>query len=65
MLEAAGFRVRVLQRHVCCGRPLYDFGMLDKAKRYLLDSMDALAAELAAGIAHCGAGAQLRQRLPR
>ena len=27
--------VKVLQRHVCCGRPLYDFGMLDKAKEYL------------------------------
>jgi FAD/FMN-containing dehydrogenase/Fe-S oxidoreductase len=49
VLTAAGFRVKVLERHVCCGRPLYDFGMLDMAKRYLLDSMDALEAELAAG----------------
>ena len=35
VLSDAGFSVKVLQRHVCCGRPLYDFGMLDKAKQYL------------------------------
>jgi ferredoxin len=28
VLEAAGFQVRVPVRHICCGRPLYDFGML-------------------------------------
>jgi FAD/FMN-containing dehydrogenase/Fe-S oxidoreductase len=49
VLTGAGFRVKVLQRHVCCGRPLYDFGMLDKARRYLIDAMDALSVELAAG----------------
>src|SRR5204863_6535644 len=49
VLTAAGFTVKVLERHVCCGRPLYDFGLLDQAKRYLLDSMDALRTELAAG----------------
>jgi Fe-S oxidoreductase len=49
VLTGAGFRVRVLDRHVCCGRPLYDFGMLEMAKRYLNDSMDALAEELSAG----------------
>lgn len=35
VLEAAGFHVRVPARHVCCGRPLYDFGMLDQAKKQL------------------------------
>jgi FAD/FMN-containing dehydrogenase/Fe-S oxidoreductase len=49
VLGRAGFRVQVLERHVCCGRPLYDFGMLDMAKRYLLDSLDALGPALAAG----------------
>ena len=44
-----GSRVKVLQRHVCCGRPLYDFGMLDKAKQYLTEAMDALAEEISAG----------------
>jgi FAD/FMN-containing dehydrogenase/Fe-S oxidoreductase len=49
VLSDAGFSVKVLQRHVCCGRPLYDFGMLDKAKQYLADAMDALAEEISAG----------------
>jgi Fe-S oxidoreductase/FAD/FMN-containing dehydrogenase len=49
VLSSAGFTVKVLQRHVCCGRPLYDFGMLDKAKEYLTEAMDALAEEISAG----------------
>jgi len=35
VLEAAGFQVRIPDQHICCGRPLYDFGMLDQAKRQL------------------------------
>jgi FAD/FMN-containing dehydrogenase/Fe-S oxidoreductase len=50
VLEAAGFRVRVPQAHLCCGRPLYDFGMLDRAKRLLLEILDALEPEIEAGI---------------
>jgi FAD/FMN-containing dehydrogenase/Fe-S oxidoreductase len=34
-LEAAGWRVIMPARHVCCGRPLYDYGFLDSAERYL------------------------------
>jgi FAD/FMN-containing dehydrogenase/Fe-S oxidoreductase len=49
VLSDAGFAVKVLHRHVCCGRPLYDFGMLDKAKEYLTAAMDALAEEISAG----------------
>jgi FAD/FMN-containing dehydrogenase/Fe-S oxidoreductase len=49
VLADAGFAVKVLQRHVCCGRPLYDFGLLDKAKEYLTDAMDALSEEISAG----------------
>ncbi|HET9468453.1 MAG TPA: FAD-binding and (Fe-S)-binding domain-containing protein [Vicinamibacterales bacterium] len=49
VLSDAGFNVKVLQRHVCCGRPLYDFGMLDKAKAYLTTAMDALAEEISSG----------------
>ena len=33
MLEAAGFRVLLPDRPVCCGRPLYDYGMLLHALR--------------------------------
>jgi FAD/FMN-containing dehydrogenase/Fe-S oxidoreductase len=35
VLDAAGFAVDVPQGPVCCGRPLYDSGMLDRAQRYL------------------------------
>ena len=35
VMEAIGWRVQVPKQKLCCGRPLYDFGMLDEAKRYL------------------------------
>jgi Fe-S oxidoreductase len=50
VLTHAGFRVIVPQSHVCCGRPLYDFGMLDKAKLYLRRIMQVLASEIDAGL---------------
>ncbi len=49
VLEAAGFRVTLPRKNLCCGRPLYDFGFLDRAKRLLLQTLDVLAAELDAG----------------
>jgi FAD/FMN-containing dehydrogenase/Fe-S oxidoreductase len=50
VLEAAGYRVIVPRAHLCCGRPLYDFGMLDRAESLLLDILDELAPEIEAGI---------------
>jgi Fe-S oxidoreductase len=50
VLEHAGFTVRCPQTVLCCGRPLYDFGMLHEAKQYLERIMDALAAEIDAGL---------------
>ena len=50
VLETAGFRVIVPQANLCCGRPLYDFGMLDRAKSLLLQILDELAPEIEAGI---------------
>jgi FAD/FMN-containing dehydrogenase/Fe-S oxidoreductase len=35
VLEAAGFHVVVPEGRLCCGRPLYDFGMLDRARTSL------------------------------
>lgn len=49
VLDRAGFHVEVPRVHVCCGRPLYDFGMLDQAKRYLVQVLDVLAPQLQAG----------------
>ena len=46
VLEAAGFDVLVPRGHLCCGRPLYDVGMLDRAKALLLDVMDELYVEI-------------------
>ncbi|MEJ2629663.1 MAG: FAD-binding and (Fe-S)-binding domain-containing protein [Acidihalobacter sp.] len=43
VLNAAGFGVEVPRGFVCCGRPLYDFGMLDSARHRLEHSMRVLA----------------------
>jgi FAD/FMN-containing dehydrogenase/Fe-S oxidoreductase len=50
VLEAAGFEVLVPPGNLCCGRPLYDFGMLDRAKRLLLEILDTLAPFIEAGV---------------
>ncbi|MFZ0796820.1 MAG: FAD-linked oxidase C-terminal domain-containing protein [Terriglobales bacterium] len=48
VLEAVGFDVTVPCAHLCCGRPLYDVGMLDRAKGLLLQIMDELLPEIEA-----------------
>ena len=50
VLQQAEFHVRVPHRHFCCGRPLYDFGLLDEAKSYLINILDSLAAPIDAGV---------------
>ena len=50
VLEDAGYRVEVPEQHLCCGRPLYDFGMLDLAKRQLRQILDALRPYLREGV---------------
>ena len=37
VLEDAGYRVIVPMQDMCCGRPLYDYGMLTTAKSWLAD----------------------------
>jgi FAD/FMN-containing dehydrogenase/Fe-S oxidoreductase len=49
VLTAAGFRISLPQQHLCCGRPLYDFGLLDNAKQYLLKVLHTLEPQLDAG----------------
>jgi len=49
VLEDAGCEVEVVQRHLCCGRPLYDYGFLDMAKSYLHRNLDALGPHIAQG----------------
>jgi FAD/FMN-containing dehydrogenase/Fe-S oxidoreductase len=50
VLEAAGYRVEVPEARLCCGRPLYDWGMLDLAKRKLRQAIMALAPAIRAGV---------------
>ena len=54
VLEDAGFQVMVPEPSLCCGRPLYDFGMLDTAKRLLRQILDTLRPEIEAGIPFVG-----------
>jgi FAD/FMN-containing dehydrogenase/Fe-S oxidoreductase len=50
VLEDAGFRVEVPEQHLCCGRPLYDFGMLTLAKRQLRQILATLRPYLVEGV---------------
>jgi len=50
VLTHAGFNVMVPQKHLCCGRPLYDFGMLDMARQYLQRILQVLAPGIDAGL---------------
>lgn len=50
VLAAAGYEVVLPSRRLCCGRPLYDFGLLDRAKAELAATLDTLAADIELGI---------------
>jgi Fe-S oxidoreductase len=50
VLEAAGFQVLVPEADLCCGRPLYDFGMLTLAQAWLKQILTALQPHIEAGI---------------
>ncbi|MGB6742319.1 MAG: FAD-binding and (Fe-S)-binding domain-containing protein, partial [Terracidiphilus sp.] len=49
VLTQAGFQVQVPQGHICCGRPLYDFGLLTHARAYLANVLERMAAHIDAG----------------
>jgi Fe-S oxidoreductase len=48
-IEEAGWQVVIPHGHVCCGRPLYDYGFLDLAERYLKHTLDILRPEIRQG----------------
>ncbi len=54
VLEDAGFRVTIPSVALCCGRPLYDFGMLGLARRLLEQILDALRPQIRDGICVVG-----------
>lgn len=49
VLEAGGYEVRIPAHPLCCGRPLYDWGFLDQAKRRFERIFRVLGDEIAAG----------------
>jgi Fe-S oxidoreductase len=50
VLEAAGFTVDVPTAGLCCGRPLYDYGLLGQARRRLETILAALRDDIALGV---------------
>ena len=49
VLEAAGFHVVIPRASLCCGRPLYDYGMLGRAKKMLIRILDTLGPQVRDG----------------
>ncbi len=50
VLELAGFDVTIPRATLCCGRPLYDFGMLALAQRLLRRVLESMRPEIRAGV---------------
>jgi FAD/FMN-containing dehydrogenase/Fe-S oxidoreductase len=49
VLEHYGYQVEVPMQHLCCGRPLYDYGFLDTARRYLNKVLTVMGDDIDAG----------------
>jgi Fe-S oxidoreductase len=68
VLEAAGHRVVVPAPALCCGRPLYDYGMLDLAKVFWRRMLSVLRPHIRDGVPMVGAEpscvAAFRDELP-
>jgi len=50
VLEAAGYQAIIPAQSLCCGRPLYDFGMLTLAKSLLRQIIETLRPQIEAGV---------------
>jgi FAD/FMN-containing dehydrogenase/Fe-S oxidoreductase len=50
LLEDAGYEVMLPERSICCGRPLYDYGMLHTAKALLREALSTLRPYIRAGV---------------
>jgi FAD/FMN-containing dehydrogenase/Fe-S oxidoreductase len=50
VLGQAGFGAFTPRGHFCCGRPLYDFGLLSAARSYLAQILRRMAPQIEAGL---------------
>jgi FAD/FMN-containing dehydrogenase/Fe-S oxidoreductase len=50
VLTQAGLKVETPHGHVCCGRPLYDFGLLGAARKYLGKVLSRMGPQIDAGL---------------
>jgi FAD/FMN-containing dehydrogenase/Fe-S oxidoreductase len=50
VLRSAGFSVRIPNKILCCGRPLYDYGMLSTAKKLVREILENLKEEIRQGV---------------
>jgi Fe-S oxidoreductase len=54
VLEKLGFRVEIPREILCCGRPLYDWGWIERAKELWRRTMTVLRQDIEAGVAIIG-----------
>ena len=54
VLERAGCRVKIPGTVLCCGRPLYDFGMLRRARKQLARVLEHLRPDIRRGVPMIG-----------
>ncbi|MGF6261844.1 FAD/FMN-containing dehydrogenase/Fe-S oxidoreductase [Paraburkholderia youngii] len=50
VLERLGYEVVLPRKRLCCGRPLYDYGLLDEAKGLLQTAVNELSSEILEGV---------------
>ncbi|WP_051062063.1 FAD-binding and (Fe-S)-binding domain-containing protein [Paraburkholderia kururiensis] len=50
VLAHLGYEVVLPRKRLCCGRPLYDYGLLDEARALLRHAVDELCEDIRAGV---------------
>ncbi|MGN6473377.1 MAG: FAD-binding and (Fe-S)-binding domain-containing protein, partial [Mycobacteriales bacterium] len=50
VIEAAGFEVTIPPKILCCGRPLFDYGMLGRARKMFEDVLETLDDQITEGL---------------
>jgi Fe-S oxidoreductase len=50
VIEAAGFEVTIPPKVLCCGRPLFDYGMLGRARAMFQEVLDTLDEQITEGL---------------